>query len=289
MTVGSTRQRGSQPAPLSSARRWVLAVGVLLSVAAIAWGVLLLVNLLGRTTEDRSATLPATGGQLILSSSGGGIRVAVGDVTDIRVVSHLVYGLSAPRLRQDAGPGGVRLAASCPWYSSLCSVTYEITLPTGMAVRAESSGGSISVRGVTGAVDTSSSGGPITVSETTSSIRAHSSGGSVTVTASTGAVDLDSSGGGIVGTGLRGDRARAESSGGSVRLVFDAPPRLVEASSSGGGVEVRLPRVDGGYRVDATSSGGGQVVDVPTDPASTRRVTVHSSGGDARVLSSDAG
>ena len=63
----------------------------------------------------------------------------------------------------------------------------------------------------------------------------------------------------------------------------------MEASSSGGEVEVLLPRVDGGYRVDASSSGGDQVVEVPTDPASTRRVTVHSSGGDATVLSTEAG
>jgi hypothetical protein len=63
----------------------------------------------------------------------------------------------------------------------------------------------------------------------------------------------------------------------------------VRASSSGGKVEVLLPRVDGGYRVDASSSGGDQVVEVPTDPASARRVTVYSSGGDARVLQTEAG
>lgn len=285
MTAGPAPHR----VPLSPVRRWVLAVGVVLSVVAIAWGALQLVSLLGRTSEDRTATLPATGGRLVVSSSGGGIRVVAGDVTDIRVVSHLEYGLSAPRLRQDAGPDGVRLDASCPWYSNLCSVDYEITVPAGMAVSADSSGGSISVRGVTGVVDTSSSGGSITVSDATGSVRAHSSGGSVTVNSSTGAVDMDSSGGSIVGTGLRGGQARAESSGGSVRLIFDVPPDLVEASSSGGDVEVLLPRVAGGYRVDASSSGGDQTVEVPTDPASTRRVTVHSSGGDARVLSTEAG
>jgi hypothetical protein len=105
----------------------------------------------------------------------------------------------------------------------------------------------------------------------------------------TGPIDLNSSGGSVLGTGLRGGEAHAESSGGSVRLVFDVPPDLVQASSSGGKVEVLLPRVDGGYRVDASSSGGSQVVEVPTDPASARRITVHSSGGSARVLSTEAG
>jgi hypothetical protein len=276
-------------APQTPVRRWVLAVGVVLSVAAIAWGALLLVNLLGRTTEERSATLPATGGRLVVSSSGGSIRVTVADVEDIRVVSKLRYGLSEPKLRQDSGPDGVHLAASCRWFASFCSVNYEITIPTGMAVSAESSGGSINVRGVSGAVDAGSSGGSVTVTDTTGSVRAHSSGGSVTVRGATGTIDLESSGGGVLGTGLRGGEARVESSGGSVRLVFDVPPDLVQASSSGGRVEVRLPRVDGGYRVDASSSGGDQEVEVPTDPASTRQITVHSSGGSARVLSTEAG
>jgi hypothetical protein len=283
MTAGPTPR-----VPLSPARRWVLAVGVVLSLVAIAWGALFLVNLLGRTSEDRSVTLPATGGQLVVSSSGGGIRVTAGDVTEIRAVSHLEYGLSAPRLRQESRSDGVHLDASCRWYSTFCSVDYDITVPTGMAIRAESSGGSITVRGVTGAVDTSSSGGSITVAQTTGSVRARSSGGGVTVQASNGPLELESSGGGILGTGLRGGQAHAESSGGSVRLIFDTAPETVEASSSGGKVEVLLPPVDGGYRVDASSSGGTQVVEVPTDPASTRRVTVRSSGGDARVLPTDA-
>jgi hypothetical protein len=285
MTPGPAPRR----APPTPVRRWVLAVGVVLSVAAIAWGALQLANVLGRTTEERSATLPATGGRLVVSSSGGSVQVTAADVDDIRVVSKLRYGLSAPELRQDSGPDGVHLAASCPWYSSWCSVDYEITIPTGLAVSAESSGGSITVSGGSGAVDVSSSGGSVTVTETAGSVRAHSSGGSVTVRAVTGTIDLESSGGSVLGTGLRGGDARADSSGGSVRLVFDVPPDLVQASSSGGMVEVLLPQVDGGYRVDASSSGGDQVVEVPTDPASARRVTVHSSGGDARVLQTEVG
>lgn len=274
-------------APLSPARRWVLGVGVVLSVVVIAWGALQLITILGRTSEDRTATLPATGGQLVVSSSGGGIRIAVGEVSDIRVVAHVEYGLARPGLRQDSGPDGVYLDASCRWFDNLCSVDYDITVPTGLAVRAESSGGSITVRGVSGDIDARSSGGSITVADASGAVRARSSGGSVTVASATGDVDLDTSGGSVTGTGLRGD-ARAESSGGSVRLTFDAPPRSVQASSSGGRVEVRLPRVDGGYRVDATSSGGREVVEVPTDPTSERQIRVRSSGGDARVLLADA-
>lgn len=283
-SAGATRS-----APLSPARRWVLGVGVVLCLVAITWGVLLLLNLLGRTTEERSATLPATGDQLVVSSSGGGVRVFAAEVEEIRVVSRLKYGLAAPRLRQDSGADGVHLSASCPWWGTFCSVDYEITVPNGMAVRAESSGGSITVRGVSGAVETVSSGGSITIADSTGSVRARSSGGSVTVSGATGSLELDSSGGSVLGDRLRAGEVRAETSGGDVRLIFAIPPVRVEASSSGGSVEVLLPRVDGGYRVDASSSGGDREVEVPTDPASARHVTARSSGGDVRLLPAGAG
>ena len=270
--------------PRGAARRWVLGVGVALSLVAIAYGVLMLVNLLGRTTEERRSVLPATGDRLVVSSSGGDVRVVGGAVDDVQVVTRLRYGLGRPRLEQSAGPGGVRLSASCPWYGSICSTDYEITVPARFAVEADSSGGSITVQAVSGPVGAESSGGSITVREARSAVRASSSGGSVAVTDVTGAVDLSSSGGGITGEQLSGAAARAESSGGTVRLGFAAPPQLVDASSSGGGVEIRLPRVEGGYRVDASSSGGDRRVDVPTDPASARRVTASSSGGDVRVM-----
>jgi len=278
----------TQPAPprgpLSPARRWVLGVGVALSLIAIAYGVLLLVNLLGRTSEERRSVLPATGDRLVVSGSGGSVRVVGGAVDEVQVVVKLRYGLGRPRVEQSSGPDEVRLSASCPWYASFCSADYEITVPARFAVDAHSSGGAVTVQAVSGAVAADSSGGGITVREAGGEVRADSSGGGITVADAAGAVNLRSSGGGITGERLRGSEARAESSGGSVRLGFATPPQVVEASSSGGGVEIRLPPVEGGYRVDASSSGGDRSVDVPTDPASSRRVNATSSGGDVRIL-----
>jgi DUF4097 and DUF4098 domain-containing protein YvlB len=243
----------------------------------------MLVNLLGRTTEERTSLLPATGDRLTVASSGGGIRITGADVDRIEIRVLLRYGLAEPRLRQESGPDGIQLSASCPWYGFLCSTDYEVRVPTRFGVRAESSGGSVTVRAVGGRVEASSSGGSITVEDLPGAVQARSSGGSIRLADIGGAVDLQSSGGGITGDRLRGPEAVAESSGGNVRLSFDAAPRKVEARSSGGGVEVLLPRVDGGYRVDASSSGGDRRVDVPTDPASTRSVRAVSSGGDVVV------
>jgi hypothetical protein len=273
-----------QRRPLSPARRWVLGVGMVLSLLLIAYGVLLLVNLLGRTSEERRSALPATGDRLVVSSSGGSVRVVGRGVDEVHVVAKLRYGLGRPRVEQTSGPDGVRLSASCRWYSSFCSTDWEIEVPARFAVDADSSGGSITVQAVAGAVTADSSGGGITVRDARGAVRASSSGGDITVAEATGAVDLKSSGGGVTGERLRGAEARAESSGGDVRLGFATAPERVEASSSGGGVEIRLPPVEGGYRVDASSSGGDRSVDVPTDPASARRIRATSSGGDVRIL-----
>jgi hypothetical protein len=286
MTTTSPSSPPSAPArgrPSGRARRVLLGLGTLLSLALIAWGVLWLINLFGRTSEERSSVLPATGDRLSVASPVGAIRITGADVDQIEVRVRLRYGLQAPRLEQEPGPDGIRLSAACPWYGFLCSADYEVRVPTRMDVWAKSSGGSITIRAVGGRVEASSSGGSVRVEEVRGAVLARSSGGDVRVADADGVVDLDSSGGEVTGERLRGAEATAESSGGDVRLDFAAAPRDVRARSSGGEVEVLLPRVDGGYRVDADTSGGERRVDVPTDPASSRSVRAQSSGGDVTV------
>jgi len=74
-----------------------------------------------------------------------------------------------------------------------------------------------------------------------------------------------------------------------VQLAFDTPPDRVIADSSGGGVEIGLPRVEGGYQVHADSSGGQTQTDVQTDPASPHLIDAHSSGGDVRITTASPG
>jgi hypothetical protein len=62
-----------------------------------------------------------------------------------------------------------------------------------------------------------------------------------------------------------------------------AAPENVDASSSGGGVTVTVPKAEGGYNVDASAAGGGTTVDVNDNPASTHRITARSAGGGITV------
>ena len=187
-------------APLSPARRWVLAVGVVLSVLAIAWGALLLINLLGRTTEDRSAHAardrrPAGGVELRRRRPDH--RPATSP--DIRVVAHLEYGLSAPRLRQESGPDGVHLDASLPVVLQLLLRGLRRHRAHRDGGQADSSGGSVTVRGRVRRHRHESSGGSITVIARDRQCPGAQLGRQRHGQRVTGGVDLNSSGGGIVG------------------------------------------------------------------------------------------
>jgi DUF4097 and DUF4098 domain-containing protein YvlB len=271
----------------SGAQRVLLAVGGVVALALIAWGVLQLVSVLGRTTTQRELTLTPTGGRLKVDMNGG-IRIETGSGPEVRVVERLHYGLRKPRVTETVTADGLEVKAGCAWFNPNCSVDAVLTVPADLAVDAHSSGGDITVSGLTGTVQLDSSGGGITASGLTGSVVLESSGGDITASGLTGAVRMDSSGGGVRASGLRSGQVDAHSSGGDVVLAFDAPPDRVRADSSGGGVRIELPRVDSGYHVNADSSGGDTHTEVPTDPQSPRLIEAHSSGGDVRILTRQA-
>ena len=96
-------------------------------------------------------------------------------------------------------PPGLHIESDCPNFAGLhCGVRYQLAVPAGISVRGGSAGGSISITGVSGAIDVSSSGGGISATDTT------------------GALTLDSSGGGV-----RLEFIEVRSSGGGVRVQYD--------------------------------------------------------------------
>ncbi|HEY3262909.1 MAG TPA: DUF4097 family beta strand repeat-containing protein [Pseudonocardiaceae bacterium] len=273
---------GTRSRTLSRAQKVLLAVGGVAAFVLIAGAAWTLVNLFGQTTYQRDLTLTPTAGRLRIDTTGA-ITIKPGSGPEVRVHETVRYGLRRPRLAETSTPDGLVLHAGCDWLTPNCSIDAVVTVPAELTVDARSSGGDITVSGLTGAVQLDSSGGGITVSGLTGPAQLHSSGGGITATGLAGAVQLDSSGGGVRATGLRATQVEARSSGGDVVLAFDTAPDRVVADSSGGGVRIGLPRVEGGYSVNADSSGGGTHTDVPTDPQSQRQIEAHSSGGDVRL------
>jgi hypothetical protein len=237
----TTRSRALTPG-----RKAMLAVGGLFAVALIAVGTWTAIQALGTTTETRHLTLTPTAGRLIIHTNGD-IQITTSGGSDVQVTEQIKHSIGRPRLEETSTGEGVVLHGNCPWYTSICGVSYQITVPSGLSVEATTSAGDITISGATGNLRLSSSAGDITA------------------------------------TGLRSDSVQARSSAGDVSLGFDVPPTAVTGHTSAGDIDVTLPAADGGYRVHVHTSAGDHHVTVPTDPQSSRVIDATTSAGDVEV------
>ena len=139
----------------------------------------------------------------------------------------------------------------------LCAVEYVVVAPAGVRVSADVGTGSFNVTGAS-TVDVKVSTGSITVTDAT---------GDVTARAETGS---------ITGRGLRSTVVAAAKTGG---ISLDlAAPADVEATTSMGSVEVRVPAT--AYRVDATTGLGKAAVGIANDPNGRYRLALRTGTGD---------
>lgn len=266
-------------------KRPLIVLGGLFTAAVVAYGCFALVELMAHERTRADVSFPAGITEIELDLGAGSVELIGGDTESIsgtRIVDRGLRGPSFSEVRVDEDT--LRLETDCPNFAALrCGVRYELTVPAGIRINGESSGGGIEVAGTSGLVTVASSGGGITATDTAGELVLRSSGGGITVERSSGRLTLDSSGGGISVLDTQTDYVNASSSGGGVTLSFAEPPGFVNASSSGGGVRVILPRIDEGYAVEADSSGGGVDVEVEVDTRSERTIKVRSSGGGVTV------
>ncbi|MEW9531543.1 DUF4097 family beta strand repeat-containing protein [Microbispora sp. NPDC049125] len=126
-----------------------------------------------------------------------------------------------------------------------CSVDYQVEVPRGLQVKADSGSGTITLRGLTGQV-----------------------------AASTGTGDIDT-------RGLAGGRVSATAGSGDVKLRFSAVPQDVRVETGTGDGEVWVPA--GTYNVTADTGTGERKVEVGRDAAAPRKIVVKTGTGDAGV------
>ncbi len=272
---------------MTAGRRVWMMIGGLVAAWLVAYGAYVLIDLLAMRSTVAPIELDgmASVNEINISGSGGGVRLVGADTDAITGELRIRSALRGPTHHESIDNGTLTLHADCPTFgSSVCSATYELSIPRSMAVVAHTSGGSIHVYGLSGPLDLDSSGGGITVRDSTGAVTANSSGGGITVAGSGDApISADSSGGGVHLTDITADRVDVGSSGGGIEVTFVEAPQHVNADSSGGGVTVSVPNDDERYNIDASSSGGGTEVAVRTDPASARTIRVRSSGGSVHV------
>jgi len=161
-------------------------------------------------------------------------------------------------------------------------------------VELKTSGGSIHADAIRGDVDADTSGGDVSAKNITGNAKLQTSGGSIQADTVQGDVDADTSGGDVRLLKVDG-KIRGNSSGGSVRLSLVGANRGISATSSGGDIEMSLPRGTAA-RIDASTSGGEVTTDIPVTTTVVKEhalhgtfngggetIYAHTSGGSIRV------
>jgi Putative adhesin len=263
----------TQPAPQRRTplpvRRALLAVAGLLALVTVAFTAIHLLDHASRHTTTERASYDGVRALVIDDASDVRLSSAPRGAP-LQVLARVTEGLRKPeRSAQREADGTLRLSSSCPaFFGGQCDVDYELRVPFGTVVRAESAGGDIVAEDLV----------------STRPIELKSSAGDVTATdVSAPLLRLSSSAGEVAARGLSAEQVEADSSAGDVAVALATPANRLLAHSSAGDVDVVVPNAV--YRLEATSSAGGvEAGEVRTDPAAPRTITAHSSAGDVHVV-----
>ena len=170
---------------------------------------------------------------------------------------------------------------------------YTLKVPAQFNTDVRTSGGSITLNGLTGEAKAKTSGGSIKAAELRGSLNAHTSGGSIRANNVEGPIAVKTSGGSIDIANAKG-KVEASTSGGSVSASFESPiSDEVQLKTSGGGVTLKVPETSA-FDLDASTSGGSVSSDlaVKTDGGKPKRTSLRgpvNGGGKPVVLRTSGG
>ncbi len=219
-----------------------------------------------------------TPGRLNVQTSGGSISVASHNNNRVLVEMHVRKGnttfspgdAEAKELLENfdinISQSGNAVSAiverkTSGWFNSSnnVSISFTIHAPQQMACNLNTSGGSISLKGVNGQQDLKTSGGSITLASIAGNTNARTSGGSITVNDFNGNLDARTSGGSISLKQTKGDLV-VHTSGGSIRI--DDASGSIEARTSGGSIKANLLTLN--KQLKLSTSGGSITAVVPS-------------------------
>lgn len=119
------------------------------------------------------------------------------------------------------------------------------------AINGRTSGGSITGTYLDGTIDLKTSGGSITIKDSKGPVNASTSGGSISLSDINGPMNVSTSGGSIKGDDLSGS-LQAKTSGGSINVEMDKVVELVDLRTSAGTINLQVPKA--GYHADLSGS-----------------------------------
>lgn len=226
---------------------------------------------------DRTFTV-SPGGTLVVEADSASVRVSGGDANQVTVhmsaqgpeddlddiqldAAQSSSGVSVTLRRKDKGSW--LLGRS--WSSE---ERIEVKVPRRYLVNVRTGGGSVDLDDLTGSATLKTSGGDIAARNVDGDLELRTSGGGILAESVRGNVDADTSGGDIRLLRIDG-KIRGETSGGNVRCSLVGANREISARTSGGDIEISLPRGTAGD-VKATTSGGEVRSDLPVSAASIK-------------------
>jgi DUF4097 and DUF4098 domain-containing protein YvlB len=156
-------------------------------------------------------------------------------------------------------------------------VSFVATVPASFAADLNTSGGSITVGDLLGALDARTSGGSIKLGKLGGRVDARTSGGSINLAEARDDAKLSTSGGSVT-VGRVAGPADISTSGGSISI--EAVEQQVRAHTSGGGIRVGIVGPVKGDCLLSTSGGG---VNVTVDKRAAFHLNAATSGGSVRA------
>ncbi|MCX4470628.1 DUF4097 domain-containing protein [Micromonospora sp. NBC_01655] len=269
------------PARAATPRRATVAARRPAGRSAVAAGAAALILVAGCDTLsmrrlDFDTTETATVARVVLRPGAGDVTVrGTGPTGQIRVKRVLRYHGEQPDTRYELNGDELVLDTDC---GPRCSVSYDVTVPPGTAVRGEGGSGNIDLTQV-GAVELRLGSGNVDVSGATGAVRAETGSGDVEVTDVSGPATLRAGSGNITGRGL-GGQVDAETGSGNVDVELSVPASA-RAHAASGDVDLVVPA--GRYRVRSNVGSGDADLGITDDPTASLLVDVSVGSGNVTV------
>jgi len=210
------------------------------------------VGSLGTPSNSSTSSYSVSGSvdSLEIDASGGDISVDSGGSGGVQVTETYHYNSTTPTTSHNLSGGKLTLQVTTDCRDSVgasqCSVDYNVVVPAGVtATTLNSDGGSISITGLSGNVQTQSNGGTVT------------------------------------GDVLQASQFTANTNGGSISVAFQNSPASVNVSSNGGPTTLKVP--NGDYDVSASTFGGPKDIQVGTSSGAQDQIVAHTMGGSLTV------
>ena len=204
---------------------------------------------------------------IVVSADSGDIELVPAPGRAVRVRETRRHTFKTPTFRSDVEDGVLTIDASCDAAFITCRTDLRLTVPTGVAVGAESESGDVDARGIQAR--------RARLESDSGDIRAELLGPQRLVRAHSDSGDVD----------VRTREARvidAQTKSGDVVVAANGTPRRIVAITDSGDVRVVVPA--GQYRVDAeANSGDVKLKGISRNDRAARSIEAHSDSGDVRL------